>query len=82
MKIKAKCVVAATIGITLFLGAGLLLAQQPKGVYKAVALQGIHFSKVPQSVQMARHRLSVDGFFVTADLSDQFWRWLPPGIRG
>ena len=54
MKIKAKCVVAATIGITLFLGAGLLLAQQPKGVYKAVALPGVHFSRVPQSVQMAR----------------------------
>lgn len=54
MKIKAKCVVAAAIGITLFLGAGLLLAQQPKGVYKAVAPQGIHFSKVPQSMQMAR----------------------------
>jgi hypothetical protein len=54
MKIKAKCVVAAAIGITLFLGAGLLLAQQPKGVYKAVAPQGIQFSKVPQSVQMER----------------------------
>lgn len=54
MKINAKCIVAAAIGITLFLSPGLLLAQQPKGVYKALAPQGIHFSKVPQQVQMDR----------------------------
>ena len=54
MRIKAKCVVTAAIGIALFLGAGLLLAQPPAGMHKAIALQGIHFSKVPQSVQMER----------------------------
>jgi hypothetical protein len=54
MKINAKCIVAAAIGITLFLSAGLLLAQQPKGVYRAVTLPGVHFSRVPQGVQMER----------------------------
>jgi hypothetical protein len=54
MKINAGRIMAATITITLFLGPGLLFAQQPKGVYKALAPQGIHFSKVPQQVQMAR----------------------------
>jgi hypothetical protein len=54
MKIKAGRIMAATITITLFLGPGLLFAQQPKGVYKALAPQGIHFSKIPQQVQMDR----------------------------
>lgn len=54
MNTKAKSVVAAAIGITLFFGPGLLFAQQPKGVYKAVTLPGVHFSRVPQSVQMTR----------------------------
>ena len=54
MNTKAKSVVAAAIGITLFFGPGLLFAQQPKGVYKAVTLPGVRFSKVPQSVQMTR----------------------------
>jgi hypothetical protein len=54
MKIGTKHAVAAAIGITLFLGAGLLPAQQTKALHKAVALPGVFFSKVPQNVQMAR----------------------------
>jgi hypothetical protein len=54
MKIGTKHAVAAAIGITLFLGAGLLLAQQTKALHKAVTLQGVQFSKLPQGVQMER----------------------------